>query len=37
LPSDADPSSVASHDEHRKEATMSTPSSGLRNEAGSQL
>ncbi|HEX4470319.1 MAG TPA: ECF transporter S component [Nocardioides sp.] len=37
LPSDSGPSSVATHDEHRKEATMSTPSSGLRNEAGSQL
>ena len=37
LPSDRGTSSVATLDEHRKEATMSTPSPGLRNEAGSQI
>ena len=41
LPGTPDASSVGGsdvpHDEHRKEATMSTPTPGLRNEAGSQI
>ena len=37
LPVDGAASSVGGSDEHRKEATMSTPSSGLRGEAGSQI
>jgi energy-coupling factor transport system substrate-specific component len=36
LPDGAGPPSVGSLDAHRKEATMSTPSSGLRDEAGPQ-
>jgi energy-coupling factor transport system substrate-specific component len=37
LPGVAGPSSVGTPDEHGKEATMSTPSAGLRSEAGSQI
>jgi energy-coupling factor transport system substrate-specific component len=37
LCADGEPPSVDTLDEHRKEATMSTPSTGLRNEAGSQI
>jgi energy-coupling factor transport system substrate-specific component len=41
LPGDNDAPSVGAHDEHRKEATMSTPSAGLPGdaprEAGSQI
>jgi energy-coupling factor transport system substrate-specific component len=37
LPGDPRPSSVGTLDEHGKEATVSTSSSGLRNEAGSQI
>jgi energy-coupling factor transport system substrate-specific component len=37
LPVGSEPSTLGSHDEHRKEATMSTPSSGLQSEAGSQI
>ena len=37
LPGDAGAPSVGGSDEHGKEATMSTPSSGLRSEAGSQI
>jgi energy-coupling factor transport system substrate-specific component len=37
LPGATEPPSVGSPDEPRKEATMSTPSPGLRNEAGSQI
>jgi energy-coupling factor transport system substrate-specific component len=37
LPGDAGAPSVGGSDEHGREATMSTPSSGLRSEAGSQI
>jgi energy-coupling factor transport system substrate-specific component len=37
LPGEGGAPSVGGPDEHRKEAPMSTPSSGLRSEAGSQI